>query len=1203
MYHSIRKLGLVGLIAGAFMLLTFAWLPVSRADPSTPSTPILLIVNDTPPFQFGRYLGEILRAEGLNSFDVVDINSLTTLTLTQYDAAILAYTSLTSNQAVTLTHYVSNGGRLIAIRPDSQIASMFGLTTASGTLTDGYLKISNTAAFDGQVPGQGRHTETLQIHGQADQYNALTSAAIIARLYSNITTATTYPAVVAANYGSGQAAAFTYDLPQNIAYTRQGNPANANIDVDGDGVTRTIDLFLKIGGGAPWVDRDRISIPQADEQQRLFARLVQQLVASTRPLPQLWYFPGDAKTMLILTGDAHGNPTSYYQNEIDSINAHGGKITFYLSQAAEPTNASVQAWRAQGHEFGIHPYAFVSGAINNLSEGYTAVDNWFSSTFASTKSATVRNHQVAWEGWTDAAEIAVAHGIALDTSFYHWGNWLQKPDLTWPHGYITGSGQPMKFIRADGTVLPIYQQLTELVDEQLVLSTDTATEGLTGLQAAQVSKQLIDASLAGDYAALMTQDHVDYYGNGDPQIWAEGTMAYANSRGVPIWNADQWLSFVETRHDANYTNIAWDNINNTLTFSLTAAATPGVTLTTMLPLQYGVNNLKSVTVDGAEYTFTVQTIKDVNVAFVTVPAGNHSFTAAYQTGASSNTSQTTVSDFSSCAVLTNTRVSPIDGGAVVLTAQFADDFNGTSLDLAKWSSGDWLDPHGSYNPLVSGGIITVENIPNGGWVRSNSAYNHGIMEFTAQFGSDNSQLVGFGSNDFSGNFYFLFSTRSPTGTYTSDLWARANNNASEQYQSLGPIPVGMHRYRIEWGALDTDTDSVEFYLDDVFQASWFVYWDADLTKKPSNLYLYLSNDGDAPLQIDSVQVTPYYSSGAYASCTFDAGAGSVWQAIVWDAVTPVSTSLTVETRSSANATNWTSWAPAIASGSVLSPMLQYAQYRLLLDTSDPNATPQVNWVMLTSIHPGQTYTWTGSTSTAWDGASNWSSNQVPASYDDAVIPGASVTNWPTVNVITSVHNLTLQSGAQLTVSNPITVSGIVSNSGGMYQTRPVTNLNVPVEFLHLQDGLGNDKYRGVIITPTADMGNVTVIVRGNQNCSTSGVLRCYEVTPQTTADADIQFFYRQAEANGNNMPNVYHWVAGSGWTSFASTRGSNGNEAFWVRATVNEYSPFALSDYTPTAVTLAWQGSSTGKSPAPIWLAVALVSIVIMGIALKQRIR
>ncbi len=42
-------------------------------------------------------------------------------------------------------------------------------------------------------------------------------------------------------------------------------------------------------------------VPQADIQQRLFARLVQQLLSEATPLPQLWYFPGTAKTMMVLT--------------------------------------------------------------------------------------------------------------------------------------------------------------------------------------------------------------------------------------------------------------------------------------------------------------------------------------------------------------------------------------------------------------------------------------------------------------------------------------------------------------------------------------------------------------------------------------------------------------------------------------------------------------------------------------------------------------------------------------------------------------------------------------------------------------------------------------------------------------------------------------------------------------------------------------
>lgn len=58
-------------------------------------------------------------------------------------------------------------------------------------------------------------------------------------------------------------------------------------------------------------------------------------------------------------------------------------------------------------------------------------------------------------------------------------------------------------------------------------------------------------------------------------------------------------------------------------------ATPSLTPTTVLPLSYAGQLLQSVTVDSATYTFTVQTIKSTNVAFVSLPAGNHSVTATY----------------------------------------------------------------------------------------------------------------------------------------------------------------------------------------------------------------------------------------------------------------------------------------------------------------------------------------------------------------------------------------------------------------------------------------------------------------------------------------------------------------------------------------------------------------------------------------------
>ena len=964
--------------------MTGMWNTVTRA--AAPPAPILLVVNDAASNKFGRYLAEVLRAEGLNAIDIVTIGALTADDLSQHDVSVLAETSLTSSQATLIANHVAGGGRVIAMRPDAQIKSLFDLDASVGALTDGYLRIDNGALLNGSAPGAGLASVTLQIHGNADRYTTLPSAVTLAQLYSTATASTPYPAVVAGS--SGRAVAFTYDLARNVVYTRQGNLANANLDVDGDGVLRTIDLFQASGGGAPWVNRDRIAVPQADEQQRLFARLVTNLVGQAKPLPQLWYFPGEAKTMLILTGDAHANPSSYYQNEINSISSRGGKITFYISLSSSPTNSEMQTWRAQGHEFGIHPYAYRPDPyppynITNLTEGYQVYSNWFATQYTSPKSRTVRNHQVAWQGWTEAADIAVTYGLALDTNFYHWGTWLRKSDGTWPHGYITGSGQPMKFVRADGTILPLYQQLTQLVDEQMAGS--STPENLSAAQAIAVSQALIDASLAGDYAALMTQFHLDYYQGGEARPWAEGTMDYANARGVPIWNADRWLSFVETRHDANYTNIAWNGASGTLTFSLSATATAGLNLTTMLPTSFGGRALQSVVVDGQATAFSLQTIKGASLAFVSTSAGSHSFVASYQTGSTtptptpapsstptptstslpgasptpSNTpsatatstatatatpsggslTHTTLADFDQpCAVTDGIYVSDVAGGSLALMGSLSDEFAGPVLDGSKWTSGAW--GAGSYTPVFDNGAVLLSG-PAGAWIRSAASYTRPrTLEGVVEFGAGPWQHFGFGDDGFGSGHYLLFSTFNTTNR----LFARSSYLSSEQQTDLGDLAQfsGFHRYRIEWRALNATQDEILYYIDGTLRATH------TRSTLPA-LYVYFSHNSQGAypaLRIGQVSMTPtYLASGSYTGCALDAGIGNRWQTIAWDATLAAGTSLTVQVRTSTDGTTWGNWSDAVSGGAV-APAAQYAQYRLLLSTSNNQNTPLVNSITL-----------------------------------------------------------------------------------------------------------------------------------------------------------------------------------------------------------------------------------------------------------------
>ncbi len=271
---------------------------------SGPGGPVLVISNEAS--GFSTYYAEILRAEGINEFAIQDIGSVTSAVLGNYDVAILGEGSLSSGQVQMLEEWVNAGGNLIAMRPSSQLAGLLGISPTGTTLSNAYLKVDNSTA-----PGAGIVNQTIQFHGTADRYSTA-AAETIATLYSNSSTATSSPAVTLRSVGSkgGQAASFSYDLAKSVVYTRQGNPAWAGQERDGNGPIRSDDLFFgaKSGDVQPdWVDLSKVAIPQADEQQRLLSNLIEKMNADRKPLPRFWFLPHDYKAAVVMTGDDHGN--------------------------------------------------------------------------------------------------------------------------------------------------------------------------------------------------------------------------------------------------------------------------------------------------------------------------------------------------------------------------------------------------------------------------------------------------------------------------------------------------------------------------------------------------------------------------------------------------------------------------------------------------------------------------------------------------------------------------------------------------------------------------------------------------------------------------------------------------------------------------------------------------------------------------------
>jgi hypothetical protein len=585
-----------------------------RTAPST--NPILLVVDSTSTNHFGPYLGEILRTEGITAFQIEQLTNLSSSYLKRFSTVILTETTLSASHADMFATYVSAGGSLIAMRPDPQLSPFLGLTRAAGATSEGYILVNPSDPI-----GAGVTSQTLQFHGTADHYS-LNGASLLATLYSDEMTATPYPAVVLNSYGAGRSATFTYDLARSVAYLRQGNPSIAGTDVDHDGVVRTVDGFE---GG--WAALDRIAIPQADEQQRLLANVLMYFGEQTIPVPRLWYFPtASENSVLLVTSDDHGQPTSTFGAMIDVAEQYGGRITFYLARSGQLNPASEQIWDQRGHEFGLHPYGREDR--QSLDRGYRAALLWFIRQGYVGLSNTVRTHQANWQGWVDAAKIQQSYKIGLNVDYYLWGPWLEHPNGRWEcTGYLNGSGLPMQFVDQRGQIIPVYQQSTHLVDEHMIGGTTPGGCRMDPTEATVAAQHMIDRSVAGYYSAVTMQSHTDYYFSAT-EPWLGNVLAYAQSKGVPAWTASRWWRFTQARHDATFNRITWSPDTNQLSFHYDSLISES-TSTLLLPATHKDTSLESATVDGVPKLLGRKTVSGLTYGTLGVATGSHDIVLTY----------------------------------------------------------------------------------------------------------------------------------------------------------------------------------------------------------------------------------------------------------------------------------------------------------------------------------------------------------------------------------------------------------------------------------------------------------------------------------------------------------------------------------------------------------------------------------------------
>ena len=544
------------------------------------------------------------------------------------------------------------------MRPDPQLAGLLGLNSAPGTLANAYLKVDTSTG-----PGAGIVGQTIQFHGTADRYTT-SGAQAIASLYSTANAATPNPAVTMRSVGpnGGQAAAFSYDLARSVVYTRQGNPAWSGDERDGSAPIRPDDLFFgaKQGDIQPdWVDLSKVAIPQADEQQRLLANLIEQMNVDRKPLPQFWFLPRDAKAAVVMTGDDHGNGgTAGRFAEFASMGPNGCSVadwqcvratSYIYPETPSLTNSQAAAFQGAGFEIAMHP---VTGCADwadraQLEDFYSTQLAEFAANYPSLDHpASSRTHCITWSDWATQPKVELENGIRFDTNYYYWPpEWVaDRP------GMFTGSGMPMRFADQDGSMIDVYQAATQMTDESgqtYPFTIDTLLDNALGPQ-----------GYYGVFTANMHNDSATSDG-------ADAIVASALARGVPVVSAKQMLDWLDGRNGSSFGSLGWTP--NKLSFTIDHAVGANG-LRAMVPTTSAVGDLTSVKRAGTPVATTTQTIKGIQYAFFNADAGSYQAFYGDQPPTAVNDQKTVAEDSGTTAIDVRANDTDPDGGPKTISS-------------------------------------------------------------------------------------------------------------------------------------------------------------------------------------------------------------------------------------------------------------------------------------------------------------------------------------------------------------------------------------------------------------------------------------------------------------------------------------------------------------------------------------------------------
>lgn len=216
-------------------------------------------------------------------------------------------------------------------------------------------------------------------------------------------------------------------------------------------------------------------------------------------------------------------------------------------------------------------------------------------------------------------------------------------------------------------------------------------------------------------------------------------------------------------------------------------------------------------------------------------------------------------------------------------------------------------------------------------------------------------------------------------TYQANIGARIVSDGTNMFATMGDGETAFLKYDTganSWSAL-THTPFAQYYGTDLTYANGKIYalagyykdetWEytiatdtwrqlpdnqeytfargpyngASIEYAGGNSFYALTGQGLADMWSYTAGANNYLSSGTYVSQSMDLSQVANWLSFSATDDKPAGTSITYETRTSDDNSNWSSW-QAISGGNVASPANRYIQVRITLNTSDGKNTPTVS---------------------------------------------------------------------------------------------------------------------------------------------------------------------------------------------------------------------------------------------------------------------